>query len=371
MRTIILKTIIYLTGFLCLYGMIAIRYQPLYNLVLKEKTIPDYWDDNKYGELYYFNNISYFREDIPPVLPKFQFSPMHASLEDAEILTFGDSFMDFSRHEQLSSRLHDSLDLPVFYEYNHNPVRFLKENNYQNTRPKYLVYTRTERWIMIDFLQKPVTDYIHIDPEAQIGDGNPSAISVLNSYLTRLKNLLFVDRTDELLKAMLQRSYLTSKLNTYISTARFDLFGYVSSYTPKYSLEHETPWLFFIDQLNDDITSFYYPHTDEEIRTVADNIKKMSDFLWDEYRLKLIFMPVPAKYTIYHFIVDPDAEYNNFLPRLYNNLSERNVRYVDLYTPYKKSDDFVFYGTDDHWTERGVSIAANEVLEKINDLSRF
>jgi hypothetical protein len=366
-KTIILKVAVYISGFLCLYGLVAIRYQPLYNLVLKEKTVPGYWDKNKYGELYYFNNIKYFREDIPPALPKFQFSDKHSPLEEAEILTFGDSNMDFSRNVQLSAQIKDSMNMPVFFEYTVNPIKFLKTSEYKNKRPKILLYTRTERWIPIDFLEEPITEDIYMDfTNDIIVNERPSYIK---SLLTRTRDIVFNNRADELLRAMLQRSYIVSDINTFISTRQFDWFGYISSYTPKYSLDDKTPWLFNYDQLNDEVTSFYYQFSDEEIEKVSENIKKMSDHLWNEYRLQLIFMPVPAKYTIYHYIVEPDAEYNNFLPRLYENLTRLNVDFIDLYEPYNNSEEYVFYGTDDHWTEEGGRIAAREVVSKIRKLN--
>jgi hypothetical protein len=366
MKTIILKAVIFTSGLLCLYSLLAIRYLPLYNLVLKERVVPGYWDKNKYGELYYFSNIKHFREEIPPASTKFQFSDEHSPLEEAEILTFGDSNMDFSRNEQLSAQIRDSLKLPVFYEYTVNPIRFLKSSEYKNNRPKVLLYTRTERWIPIDFLENPVTESICKDYSDENNSANPSLIK---SLLTRTRDIIFNNRTDELLKAMLQRSYIISDINTFIATIRFDWFGYISVYTPKYSLENKTPWLFNYDQLNDERTSFYYQHSDEEIKLIAENIKKMSDYLWHEYKLQLIFLPVPAKYTIYYYIVEPDAEYSNFLPRLYDNLTSLNVDFIDLYEPYKSAEDYVFYGTDDHWTEEGGRIAAREVVSKIRELN--
>ncbi len=368
MREKILKAIIYISGFVCLYGLVAIRFLPMYNLVLKEKTVPDYWDKNKYGELYYFNNIRYFREEIPEVKPKFQFSEDHASLEEAEILTFGDSFMDFSRHTQISRRIFDSLQTPVFYEYDYDPIKFLGEKNYNNDEPKILLYTRTERWIPINFGENPITEEIKTNNNPS-GPADNEKSSLAKRGFNKIKNLLFIDRADELLKAMLQRSYVISDINEFIATLKFDLFGYVSVFTPRYTLEQETPWLFYVDQIDkDEVTSFYYPHSDQDVATMADNIEKMSKHLWEKYNLQMVFLPVPSKYTIYYHLVDPAAQYNNFIPRLYAELDKRQVTYVNLYQAYKASDEYVFYGTDDHWTEAGVNIATEKVLNKIEEI---
>ena len=42
-----LKTLIYIAGAVCLYAFIAIRIPGLYNMVLKEKQIPEYWENTK------------------------------------------------------------------------------------------------------------------------------------------------------------------------------------------------------------------------------------------------------------------------------------------------------------------------------------
>ena len=58
----LLKALIYIAGVVCLYAYLAIRIHPLFNAILKEKVIPEYWENTKYGELYYFNFIRNFRE---------------------------------------------------------------------------------------------------------------------------------------------------------------------------------------------------------------------------------------------------------------------------------------------------------------------
>jgi len=364
MRNKILKSFIYFSGFICLYGFLATRFLPLYNLVSTEKEVPGYWDNTTYGELYYFNNIKHFREDLPGAMPKFQWSEDHPELEEAEILTFGDSFIDWSRHEQISSRLQDALGVPVYTHYGEYPYEYLKKNNYQNGKPKYLVYLRTERWIPITFGQDPL--YSPSKKEKENPNSHP-----LKKNLAAFRDFLFDNRTEELYRALLQRSYITSYFSTLISTWKFELFGYISSLTPKYAITEEKPWLFYVDQVNDKSSSFYYQHSESELNEITENIKKLSEHLWKEYKLKFVFVPVPSKFTIYHHLVDPDAEYNEFLPRLYKELDRLEILYVDLYEPFRKSEEYVFYGTDDHWTEHGVSVAKDVLKKKIIESSLY
>jgi hypothetical protein len=368
MRNNILKAVIYISGIFCLYVLLAIRILPLWNLTMKEKEIPGYWDNNLYGELYYFNNIRYFREYIPPVQRKYQFTEKHPRVGEAEIFVFGDSFVDFSRNTQITERIADSLDIPVFHRYSLNPIGFFSQRAFVNEQPKILLYIRTERWIPISFGGNRVTRFIEdTEAEDEIVEEEVQSTGIVRKAVKKVIDFLFNNRTDALLKRYLQRSYVISEINSFIATLKFDLFGYYSSFTPKYTLDEDIPWLFLHDQLNSsEPTSFYYQHTEEELELVANNIQLMAESLKQNYNLELIFMPVPAKYTIYHHLVEPNAKYNNFLPKLYEKLDQRNIKYVDLLEAYRNADENVYYGTDEHWTEAGATIATHHAIEAIN-----
>ncbi len=362
MRNNLLKFIIILSGIICLYGLLAIRFLPLYNFVASDKLKEEYWDYNKYGELYYYSNIRYFREDLPKTMKKFQFKDKHPKLQDAQILTFGDSYLDFSKHIQLSERLQDSLKIPVFYEYTTDPLYFLAEQQYINNESKIIVYVRNERWIPITFGENT-----YIEPPVSLKKDYEE--SKLISFLKNFRDFLFEDRTDELLRSLINRSYIISEINSAIATLKFDLFGYISAFTPEYSLEYQKPWLFFYDQVNEEKTSFYYQHSDDEIMRIADNIQLMSETFKEKYNLRLLMMIVPAKYTIHHKIVAPYDNYNNLIPRLQSELSNRSIEYVNLYDFYLKTDHDLYYGTDDHWTENGVQISTEKLIKRIKEVN--
>lgn len=361
MRNKILKSILILSGVICLYGLLAIRFLPLYNFVASDKLKEGYWDYHKYGELYYYGNIKHFREDMPTAMKKFQFKKKHPKLHEAKILTFGDSYLDWSEHTQLSERLQDSLDVPVFFEYTTDPLYLLAKNQYINNQEKFIIYERTERWIPITFGKN--THLKTYEPSSE-----KNAEKRIFIFFQRIRDFFFEERTDELLKSLISRSYIISDINSFISTLKFDLFGYISSYTPVYSLNQEKPWLFFHDQVNDDITSFYYNHSNKEIINIANNIEEVSDELQEKYNLKLIMMIIPSKFTMHHHLVDTNASYNNFIPRLQSKLKKRSINFVDLYTSYSNSEHDMYYGTDDHWTEEGVKLSTAELIKKINEL---
>ena len=62
MKGTVLKWIIYIWGALSLYIFVAVRFQPMFNGLLREPVVEGYWDKTKYGEMYYFSMIRHFRE---------------------------------------------------------------------------------------------------------------------------------------------------------------------------------------------------------------------------------------------------------------------------------------------------------------------
>ena len=155
-----LKIIIYISGVVCLYAFLAIRIEPLFNFVLKEKVIPEYWENTKYGELYYFNFIKHFREKgLPPHDEKYRFSEKHPSLEEADIYLFGDSFFDFTRMTTFPERLGDTLGMQTYYARYDRPLEYLAENNFENDQEKILLYESAERYIPTRFTQAHRTNF--------------------------------------------------------------------------------------------------------------------------------------------------------------------------------------------------------------------
>jgi len=347
----LMKYLIYLTGIVCLFAFISIRSLPLFNAVLKEKMEPGYWDKTKYGELYYFSMIPRFREKgLPPVKEKYQFSQDQSSLDEAEIFVFGDSFFDVARGTQFPKRIKEETGRKVHYVYKESPLEYFARNNFKNDTPKLLIYGRVERYIPFEF-EKPHERKYNIDTRSDI-----------RKLLAGIKDKIFYDRTEELYDASLKRSYFTTGIYSLIAEIKFDLFGYISNLTPVYSTRYKTPWLFYYDQVNGENTSFYYKHSPEEIENYCKNIEDLDKKLMEYYNIKLLFLPIPAKYTLYHKLINND-EYNNFLPLLYNELDTRDVKYIRIFYDYIDTDEILYYGTDSHWKRKGMDMAVDKIME--------
>jgi hypothetical protein len=347
----LLKWLIYLSGIICLYAFIAIRSLPLFNAVLKEKMVPGYWDKTKYGELYYFSMISHFREKgLPPVNEKYQFSENQDRIEDAEVFVFGDSFFDIARGTQFPKRIKEETEKNVHYVYQESPLEYFARMDYKNNKPKLLIYGRVERFIPLEFEKQHEAIFI---------SDNRSKI---RKILAGIKNKIFYKKTEELSDALLKRSYFTTVIYSLIATLKFDLFKYISNLTPVYGFVNKTPWLFYRDQVNGEVTSFYYRHSQEEIENICNNILDLDRKLMENYNIKLVFLPIPAKYTLYHSLFNND-KYNNFLPRLYNELDKKGIKFIRIYKDYINSENILYYGTDSHWKIKGMDMAVDKIME--------
>ncbi len=356
MNAKLLKILIYISGVVCLYAFIAIRIHPLFNAILKEKIIPDYWENTKYGELYYFNLIHNFRETgLPEYRTKYRFTKKSPTLDNADLLLFGDSFFDFSRMETIPEKLHDSLDLKVYYARYDRPLKYLEENRYSNRKEKLMIYESAERYIPTRFTE-PQPEYV------------PDPRSKFRQEMAKVRDFIFVPNKELLYNTLLYRSYLTTGIYSWISTLKFNVFGYITRFTPKYYLGGKTPWLFYYDQMNDEPGSFYYHYSDKEINTYCDNIADMSKRLYEQYKLRMAFMAIPSKYTLYHTLLNND-KYNDFIPRLYAGLKKRGVPVVPVYEDFIHSDTVLYYGTDTHWNKKGRDIAFDNIIHVLDSLN--
>ncbi len=352
----LLKTLIYIAGVICLYAFIAIRIPTLFNAVLLEKIIPEYWENTKYGELYYFSLIKHFREEgLPEYHEKYRYTDKHPSLDEADIYLFGDSFLDFTRMTTFPERLGDTTHQRAFYARMDRPLLYLAEQNYKSKKEKVIIFESAERYIPERF----------VEPHSM--ERPPDPRSGIRKQIADVRDFIFTDNTDLLYSTLLSRSYLTTGLYSASTTFKFDVFKYITDLTPVYSLEKETPWLFYHDQLNGEPSSFYYQHSQEEIDTYCDNIADLASKLHSAYNLKMVFMAIPSKYTICHSVVNDD-EYNQFLPRLYDGLEKRGVPCIPVYEDFMSSNELLYYSTDTHWNKKGLDIALENTIKVLDSL---
>ena len=91
----------------------------------------------------------------------------------------------------------------------------------------------------------------------------------------------------------------------------------------------------------------------------------------DNYQDQISNLTVSNKWicvfiSLFVFISSED----NFLPRLYAGLEARGVPYIPLYEEFveAKAQDWIYYGSDTHWTQKGLDIALNKTLRVLDTL---
>jgi len=292
------------------------------------------------GDLYFMCRIDYFKIPTPEFAGNFGNSSRNSSLNDADILVFGDSYFGLTRVlKNFPDMIRDSLGLKVRFERQNMPLESLADYKPVSDKRKILLYEATDKRIFDDFKKKH-----EISTEKRKFLGN-----ILNTVMPKKIELRYL--------YLLQNSVLTSKIYSFVMNLRFNALGLISDLTPVYS--KNPPFLFYYQSVNKQNTSFYYRFSDGELSNTADNLKSLSDRLNDDYNLEFVFMPVPSSYTINHRIINQD-EYNMLLPKLFAELDKRNVRYINLYDLFLKSEKLLYYPTDTHWNEEGMKIAFDE-----------
>ncbi|MCD4696813.1 MAG: hypothetical protein K8S16_11300, partial [Bacteroidales bacterium] len=204
----LLKYLIYLAGIICLYAFISVRVLPMFNTVLVEDRHPDYFEFTKYGELYYFSQINHFKEILPAPEYKFRLSEKNASLEDADIIAFGDSFFDINRQKTVADRLQDSLGVKVHAANAWFPLDYLEDNFYQKGKEKTIIFQIVERNIHFRF-RGP-----HKIPVVQ----NSKQGKGIGAKVAEIKNKIFLKNSEELYNVLLKESYLTNYTYSNIAT---------------------------------------------------------------------------------------------------------------------------------------------------------
>ncbi|MFA5403487.1 MAG: hypothetical protein WC358_00985 [Ignavibacteria bacterium] len=316
-------------------------------LFLIDKEFIEIKDKGNYGDLYILNLIDNFKIPLPEELPPFKLSGKNSNPNDADILIYGDSFFDGkARGKQLPEKLYDTLKKKVFF--NDRISRYLldlEKQNYSSKRKKIF---------LLEIAQYNIPKvFSNLQP---LEEKKPSK---LDEY-----RIIFPIGYEKKYLYLLQHSILTYKMHTTIVNFMFDYLGCIPPITPVYI--KDPPWLFENQDLDETTKiSFYYKYSNEELQNICNNIEDLSEKLYEKYNLKLVFLPIPNKYTFYHKLLNNDT-YNNFIPALCNELKKRNIGVIEIYEEFLKSDKILYYPTDTHYNQDGDNIVLKKILEYLN-----
>jgi hypothetical protein len=330
---------------------------------------PDYmrrWTGGsyRYGDLYRFAKIKTFKPknaiySDEQVFRTKQLDSVPANTNGPEalrLLLFGDSFsFVYPGPTSFADELGAALNEPVYKVYYHehqtycrNPLLFFAEHSVTTNLQRVLIYEIVERSI-IDRFAAPVPP----PPYPKSADES----SLVARFDQHLKENWF-NKCEANSEVLFKESVVTFPVTELWNSILFDYLGILPQETRVYSAC--PPFLFYFEETDPALaTSFYAPHKDSLITTLADHIADLETELRRRHAIRMVLVLVPNKFTLYSHMVTQDP-YDQFLPRLETALTARGVSVLDLLPVFRSETNLLYYPSDTHWNELGMRIAAFE-----------
>lgn len=314
--------------------------------------------DYQYGDLYRLSKVHRFKPDSPlptgSLANKDSIDVATSSAPTKNLLFFGDSFgfCDWGRgplHRQLSEKMGQTFF--SVYNNNHNAIwrdpYSLLASDAGNSQPRVMVFQIAERLITSRFL---APDSVGASPAPVPPAGK----------LKQFRAAMF-EGTEAKHEMILKHCAVTSPLVELWNSAMYEGFGKLPKETPVCSVRPSM--LFF----RDEVECFRMTHGDDMIATLVANISRFDQELWERFHCRLVFLPIPNKFTVYSRWVD-ERPYDQFLPRLCEALREKGVNIVDLLPRFREEKQLLYWPTDTHWNNEGIKLATEEALRVIQKL---
>ncbi|MCB1060136.1 MAG: hypothetical protein KDB65_07885 [Calditrichaeota bacterium] len=315
-----------------------------------------------YGDLYPELTVRYFKvERVHNVHRRFPANE-DTRAADADILLIGDSFLDYDGETYTcADEFSKALGQSIYVIHGGDPQRYVaaaleREKIPRDSKRRKLILECVERNFM--YL------YRHGAPSPSTGGSSASTASSVVNLAREISHTWFTD-SERRYQYLLNTSVLTSGFIEAVSTMKFREFGMMPKRFPVYSLHPPMVFSYFETNPNSP-TSYFYPHTQEDIEAIAVHLKELSEWLSLDWNLDLVVLPIPNKITIYHKLAT-DVSYDDYLPRLIAELRRQGVPTVDLYTPFRQAEGRIYYSTDTHWNPRGVDLATQVVAGQLGD----
>ncbi|MBT8195966.1 MAG: hypothetical protein KJO64_06040, partial [Bacteroidia bacterium] len=295
------------------------------------------------GDLYRQNYIDLFKEELPAKSIAFNQSPKHASIDDAEILIFGDSFFNFRRHKSVPEYVADSLNKKVFFHKDYSVKDVLAGANFDGDNKKLLIFELAERGITIKF-----------------GPDIVESKKFEFDLFTQLDTTFFSEKYNKRYRYLLERSKLSHNVYSSLNTFNFNAFKSISSFTPVYT--KEPACLFYGKTVNNKPGSYNFNYSPALINFYSDNILDWKNEIEQKYNVEVLFYFIPNKSSVYHEKISNEG-YNNFLPRLSTALNARGVKHISMYEEFEAAEEILYYPTDTHWNDAGTKMGAEKLIK--------
>jgi len=350
MKETLFKVLYVAAGLFCLVLLVYTKYPKFFGSETARKTNRRYYLDTRKRDAGLYNLA--FVRDLKPAdlngykkteaLPVLLDKPPEHDINDAEVIFMGDSFFmhyfgtDFERYTGRPA-----------YSYRYTgrlqPMEYLKKEGLRTTGsgPKTLVLGMVERNIILQLSRNVLI---------------PLKRPKSSAFDDAVRKYLLID--DNSLELHIKSNSMIKEALFARNTFRFRAFGLIWSRTPVYSLN--PPMLFFKDEV--DFNSDR--HAADKAAVVADNLQKLARELKARYGIRLIFMPIPNKISIYGRYAG--VKYNGFLPALYRRLDKLGVEHVELYQDDLASPEQLYHSAGTHWNYDGAAIAMRKLVRMLD-----
>jgi len=309
----------------------------------------------RWGDLYKYSRVSSFSEIIHCVEPKNETD----KISECEILLIGDSFFESPIGKgKFSNDLEDMIsekifDITYFESYPaQNPYYFIKNLKSEDKKNKILILETSER------LSYDRINNHYLKSEININISNTKE---------DIKQIFSFSKVDYLF----DNANFTYNYVNFKSDLLFLIFERMHNNIPIYSYSNKM--LFYKDEYE-----FYKKRfTDDEIQKTANNIKLLSDKLYYESGIILIFTIIPDKITLYNDLIESNIiTPSGYLEKLYNEIEKQGVEIINSYKILSDCRGFedpnlLYYRTDTHFNEAGKIIILNAFNEKIHQIKEI
>lgn len=348
MKKKILIFCIYLAGVIGLIAFVAVRFNTLPAPLLNSNL------DN-FGELYLMNYVNDFRipisnpEDRAVYAQARQKVMDEVPVQDAEIITFGDSFFNWIHLYPFPQRIADETNRPVRHFQTYYAEEHLTNIDYDTTQARVVVYEVVERYIPLLFSKKYRAN-----------------LAQQHEIKNRKLDYIFVKEPEKKYSVLLQKSWLSHHIYSFIATIKFKLFDELPATTPVYS--EEPPMLFYSELFNGRATSYNFDFSEEDIYEMCDGIEALAKTLEEDFNMKFVFLPLPNPVSVHYDLIGRD-DYNQLISRIGTELDNRNIVNVKVYEPFMQSGEILYFPNDTHWNHKAIDITAKEVKSVIDNLN--
>jgi len=108
---------------------------------------------------------------------------------------------------------------------------------------------------------------------------------------------------------------------------------------------------------------------EEKINRTIKTMREYDGYL-GEREIKLIFIPIPNRETVYYGKIPLEVSQNypqsNFTAKITQKLNEMNITSIDLLPAFQNSEELTYHRDDTHWNSEGIRITAELIVSTMN-----